>query len=53
MIVPPLALDGPALTICVESGVSIEAGFKRVAEEIGTQSVPLTEELTLTMAELA
>jgi tight adherence protein C len=47
----PDALD--LLLICVESGMSIEAGFKRVAEEIGTQSIPLTEELTLTMAELS
>src|SRR6516225_364187 len=47
----PDALD--LLLICVESGMSIEAGFKRVAEEIGSQSVPLTEELTLTTAELS
>jgi tight adherence protein C len=47
----PDALD--LLLICVESGMSIEAGFKRVAEEIGTQSIPLTEELTLTTAELS
>jgi tight adherence protein C len=47
----PDALD--LLLICVESGMSIEAGFRRVAEEIGTQSIPLTEELTLTMAELS
>jgi tight adherence protein C len=47
----PDALD--LLLICVESGMSIEAGFKRVAEEIGSQSIPLTEELTLTTAELS
>jgi tight adherence protein C len=47
----PDALD--LLLICVESGMSIEAGFKRVAEEIGSQSIPLTEELTLTNAELS
>ena len=47
----PDALD--LLLICVESGMSIETGFKRVAEEIGTQSIPLTEELTLTTAELS
>jgi tight adherence protein C len=47
----PDALD--LLLICVESGMSIEAGFKRVAEEIGTQSVPLAEEFTLTTAELS
>jgi tight adherence protein C len=47
----PDALD--LLLICVESGMSIEAGFKRVASEIGTQSIPLAEELTLTTAELS
>jgi tight adherence protein C len=47
----PDALD--LLLICVESGMSIEAGFKKVAAEIGTQSIPLAEELTLTMAELS
>jgi tight adherence protein C len=47
----PDALD--LLLICVESGMSIEAAFKRVADEIGTQSIPLAEELTLTTAELS
>jgi tight adherence protein C len=47
----PDALD--LLLICVESGMSIEAGFKRVSAEIGTQSVPLAEEFTLTTAELS
>jgi tight adherence protein C len=47
----PDALD--LLLICVESGMSIEVAFKRVAEEIGTQSVPLAEEFTLTTAELS
>jgi tight adherence protein C len=41
------------LLICVESGMSIEAAFKKVSEEVGTQSVPLAEELTLTTAELS
>jgi len=41
------------LLICVESGMSIESAFKKVSDEIGTQSVPLAEELTLTMAELS
>ncbi|CAN5345871.1 type II secretion system F family protein [soil metagenome] len=45
------ALD--LLLICVESGMSIEAAFQRVAREIGSQSVPLAEELTLTTAELS
>jgi tight adherence protein C len=47
----PDALD--LLLICVESGMSIEAGFKKVSGEIGTQSIPLAEELTLTTAELS
>jgi tight adherence protein C len=47
----PDALD--LLLICVESGMSIEAGFKKVSDEIGTQSVPLAEELKLTTAELS
>jgi tight adherence protein C len=47
----PDALD--LMLICVESGMSIEEAFRRVAEEIGSQSVPLAEELTLTTAELS
>jgi len=45
------ALD--LMLICVESGMSIEMGFQRVAREIGSASVPLAEELTLTVAELS
>ena len=45
------ALD--LLLICVESGMSIEPAIQRVAREIGTQSVPLAEELVLTNAELS
>jgi tight adherence protein C len=41
------------LLICVESGMSIEAAFRKVSEEIGSQSVALAEELTLTTAELS
>ncbi|MBV9558379.1 MAG: type II secretion system F family protein [Pseudolabrys sp.] len=41
------------LLICVESGMSIEAAFKKVADQVGSQSVPLAEELTLTTAELS
>jgi tight adherence protein C len=41
------------LLICVESGMSIEAAFRRVASEIVHQSVALSEELTLTTAELS
>ena len=47
----PDALD--LLLICVESGMSIEAAFRKVSDEIGTQSVPLAEEFTLTTAELS
>jgi tight adherence protein C len=47
----PDALD--LLLICVESGMSVEAAFKKVSEEIGSQSIPLAEELTLTTAELS
>jgi tight adherence protein C len=47
----PDALD--LLLICVESGMSIEVAFRRVSQEIGTQSIPLAEELTLTTAELS
>lgn len=47
----PDALD--LMLICVESGMSIEEAFHRVADEIGVQSVPLAEELTLTTAELS
>ncbi len=45
------ALD--LLLICVESGMSVEAAMGRVAQEIGQASVPLAEELTLTIAELS
>lgn len=41
------------LLLCVEAGMSMEHAFKRVAREIGAQSVELAEELTLTMAELS
>lgn len=47
----PDALD--LLLICVESGMSIEAAFQKVAAEIGSQSVELAEELALTTAELS
>ena len=47
----PDALD--LVLICVESGISIEAAFQRVGQEIGNQSVELAEEMTLTMAELS
>jgi tight adherence protein C len=47
----PDALD--LLLICIESGMSIEAAFRRVAAEIVTQSIALSEEFTLTTAELS
>jgi len=47
----PDALD--LMLICVESGMSIEQSFRKVSEEIGSQSVPLAEELTLATAELS
>jgi tight adherence protein C len=47
----PDALD--LLLICVESGMSIETAFRKVSAEIGSQSIPLAEELTLTTAELS
>jgi len=47
----PDALD--LMLICVESGMSVEAAFRRVSQEVGTQSVALAEELTLTTAELS
>jgi tight adherence protein C len=47
----PDALD--LMLICVESGMSIEAAIRKVADEIGSQSVDLAEELILTNAELS
>ena len=47
----PDALD--LLLICVESGMSIEAAFQKVAAEIGSSSVELAEEFALTTAELS
>jgi tight adherence protein C len=47
----PDALD--LMLICVESGISMEAAMRRVAEEMAQQSPPLAEEMVLTMAELS
>ena len=41
------------LLICVESGMALEPALMRVSKEIGSQSVPLAEEMTLTVAELS
>ena len=47
----PDSLD--LLVICVEAGLSIEAAFGRVTEEISEQAPVLSEEFGLTSAELA
>ena len=47
----PDALD--LLLICVESGMSMEHAFRKVAQEIGGQSVALAEEFALCTAELS
>src|SRR5215813_10405536 len=47
----PDALD--LLLICIESGMSIEAAFRKVSSEIASQSIALSEEFTLTTAELS
>ncbi len=51
MMAFPDALD--LLLICVESGMSVEAGFSKVAAEIGQASTELAEEFALTTAELS
>jgi len=50
-LVFPDALD--MLLICVQSGMSVEAAFGKVAKEIASQSMELAEELSLTTAELS
>ncbi len=47
----PDALD--LLLICVESGLSVEAAFRKVSAEVGSRSIALAEELALTTAELS
>ena len=47
----PDALD--LLLICIESGMSVESAFRKVAAEIASQSIALSEEFTLTTAELS
>ena len=41
------------MLICVELGMSIEHAIRKVSKEIGAQSIPMAEELTLTAAELS
>jgi tight adherence protein C len=47
----PDSLD--MLLICVQSGMSVEAAFQKVSGEVGSQSLELAEELSLTTAELS
>jgi tight adherence protein C len=47
----PDSLD--LLLICIESGMSVEVAFRKVANEIAGQSVALSEEFALTTAELS
>jgi len=47
----PDALD--LLLICIESGMSVEVAFRKVATEIASQSIGLSEEFSLTTAELS
>ena len=47
----PNALD--LLLICAESGMSIELAVRKVAQEIGTESIEMAEELTLLAAEMS
>jgi tight adherence protein C len=47
----PDALD--LMLICVESGMSIEHAFRKVGQEMGSQSIPLAEEFALATAELS
>lgn len=47
----PDALD--LLLICVQAGMSIEAAFQKVSQEVASQSIPLAEEMSLTTAELS
>lgn len=47
----PDSLD--LMLICVESGMAVESALHRVSREIGSISVPLAEELSLTVAELS
>lgn len=47
----PDALD--LLLICVQSGMSVESAMNKVANEIGSRSLELAEEFSLTTAELS
>jgi tight adherence protein C len=47
----PNTLD--LLLICVESGMSIEHSVIKVSQEVGVESIPMAEELTLLAAEMS
>ena len=47
----PDALD--LMVICVEAGLSLEAAFSRVTDELGADAPAISEEIGLTTAELA
>lgn len=47
----PDALD--LLLICIESGMSVEAAFQKVGDEVGANCPELAEEMGLTTAELS
>jgi tight adherence protein C len=47
----PDALD--LMVICIESGVSLEAAFTRIADEMAIDAPALAEEVAITTAELA
>ena len=47
----PDSLD--LLLICVQAGMSVESAMNKVANEIGTRSLELAEEFSLTTAELS
>lgn len=47
----PDALD--LMLICVQSGMSVEAAMAKVAKEVGSRSLELAEEFSLTTAELS
>jgi tight adherence protein C len=47
----PDAID--LMVICIESGISLEAAFARVSDEMGVDAPSLSEEIAITTAELA
>ena len=47
----PNTLD--LMLICVESGMSLEHSFRKVSVEIGSESIPMAEEMTLLAAEMS